>query len=59
VSAQAGDVQDTLAALYRLPLGEFVSARDQLARQLRGAAQRETARQVAALRRPSIRKADR
>jgi DNA repair exonuclease SbcCD ATPase subunit len=54
VSAQAGDLEDAVAALYRLPLGEFVAARDQLARQLRAAGQRDAARQVAALRRPLI-----
>jgi hypothetical protein len=32
---EAVDVEAAVAALYRLPLGEFVAARDQLARQLR------------------------
>jgi hypothetical protein len=53
MSAEA-EVEDAVAGLYRLPLAEFVAARDQLARQLRGAGDRETARRVAALRRPSI-----
>ena len=48
------DVQVAVAGLYRLPLAEFVPARDQLARQLRAAGDREAARQVASLRRPSI-----
>jgi hypothetical protein len=47
-------VETAVAALYRLPLGEFVAARDQLARQLRAAGDRDAARQVARLRRPSI-----
>ena len=34
---EAVDVEAAVAALYRLPLGEFVAARDQLARQLRAA----------------------
>jgi hypothetical protein len=48
------EVEDAVAGLYRLPLAEFVAARDQLARQLRAAGDREAARRVAALRRPSI-----
>jgi DNA repair exonuclease SbcCD ATPase subunit len=47
-------VEDAVAGLYRLPLAEFVAGRDQLARQLRAAGDREAARRVAALRRPSI-----
>jgi hypothetical protein len=54
MSAEAIEVEAAVAALYRLPLGEFVAARDQLARQLRAAGDREAARQVAGLRRPSI-----
>jgi DNA repair exonuclease SbcCD ATPase subunit len=48
------EADDGVAGLYRLPPGEFVAARDQLARQLRAAGDREAARRVAALRRPSI-----
>jgi DNA repair exonuclease SbcCD ATPase subunit len=48
------EVEDAVAGLYRLPLAEFVAGRDQLARQLRAAGDREAARRVAALRRPSI-----
>jgi hypothetical protein len=48
------EVEDAVAGLYRLPLAEFVPARDRLARQLRAAGDREAARRVAALRRPSI-----
>lgn len=54
MSAEAVDVEAAVAALYRLPLGGFVAARDQLARRLRAAGDREAARQVAALRRPSV-----
>jgi hypothetical protein len=43
-----------VAALYRLPVAEFVAARDQLAKRLRSAGDREAARRVAALRRPSV-----
>jgi hypothetical protein len=46
--------QSEVAALYRLPVAEFVAARDQLARRLRAAGDREAARRVAALRRPSV-----
>jgi hypothetical protein len=53
MSADA-DLDAALAGLYRRPLGEFVAARDRLARQLRAAGDREAARQVAGLRRPSI-----
>jgi hypothetical protein len=54
MSAEAIDVEAAVAALYQLPLGEFVAARDQLARQLRTTGDREAARQVVGLRRPSI-----
>ena len=43
----AADLGGAVAALYRLPLSEFVGARDQLARQLRAGGDREAARQVA------------
>ena len=48
------EVEDAVAGLYRLPLAEFVAARDRLARQLRAAGDREAARRVTALRRPSV-----
>ena len=48
------EVEDAVAGLYRLPLAEFVAGRDRLARQLRAAGDREAARRVAALRRPSV-----
>ena len=48
------EVEEAVAGLYRLPLDEFVAARDRLARQLRAAGDREAARRVAALRRPSV-----
>jgi hypothetical protein len=54
MSAEAVDVEAAVAALYRLPLAGFVAARDQLARQLRAAGDREAARRVARLRRPSV-----
>jgi hypothetical protein len=54
MSAAVQDPNGALAALYRLPLEEFVAARDQLARQLRAAGDRDGARPVAGLRRPSI-----
>jgi len=54
MSAEAVDVEAAVAARYRLPLDEFVAARDQLVRQLRTAGDREAARRVAGLRRPSI-----
>jgi hypothetical protein len=53
MSADA-DLDAALAGLYRRPLGEFVAARDQLARQLRATGDRQAAQRVAALRRPSI-----
>ncbi len=40
--------------LYGLPLDEFVTARNALARELRGAGRREEAAEVAALRKPSV-----
>jgi hypothetical protein len=48
------EAEDAVAGLYQLPVAEFVAARDQLVRQLRAAGDREAARRVAALRRPSI-----
>jgi hypothetical protein len=53
MSTDVGDVDTAVAALYRLPLAEFVAARDELARRLRTAGDRQAARRVAGLRRPS------
>src|SRR4029453_3462123 len=52
MSTEVGDLDAALAALYQLPLEQFVPTRDQLARRLRADGDRDTARQVAALRRP-------
>jgi hypothetical protein len=52
--AEVDDLDAALAGLYQLPLEEFVATRDQLARRLRAAGDRDTARQVAALRRPPV-----
>jgi hypothetical protein len=54
MSTEVGDLDAALAALYRLPLEQFVATRDQLARRLRAAGDRATARQVAGLRRPPV-----
>jgi hypothetical protein len=54
MSTKVGDLDAALAALYQLPLEQFVATRDQLARRLRAAGDRATARQVAALRRPPV-----
>jgi len=54
MSTEVGDLDAALAALYQLPLEEFVATRDQLARRLRSAGDRDTARRVAALRRPPV-----
>jgi len=54
ISIEGGDLDAALAALYQLPLEQFVATRDQLARRLRAAGDRATARQVAALRRPPV-----
>jgi hypothetical protein len=54
MSTEVGDLDAALAALYQLPLEQFVATRDQLARRLRAAGDRTTARQVAALRRPPV-----
>jgi hypothetical protein len=54
MSTEVGDLDATLAALYQLPLEQFVATRDQLARRLRAAGDRARARQVAALRRPPV-----
>jgi methyl-accepting chemotaxis protein len=54
MSTEVGDLDAALAALYRLPLEQFVATRDQLARRLRAAGDRATARRVAGLRRPPV-----
>ena len=54
MSTEVGDLDAALAALYRLPLEQFVPTRDQLARRLRAAGDRDGARRVAALRRPPV-----
>jgi hypothetical protein len=54
MSTEVGDLAAALAALYQLPLEQFVATRDQLARRLRAAGDRAAARQVAALRRPPV-----
>jgi hypothetical protein len=54
MSTEVGDLDAAVAALYQLPLEQFVATRDQLARRLRAAGDRVTARQVAGLRRPPV-----
>ena len=54
MSTEVGDLDAALAALYQLPQEQFVATRDQLARRLRAAGDRATARQVAGLRRPPV-----
>ena len=54
MSTEVGDLDAALAALYQLPLEQFVATRDQLARRLRAAGDRATARQIAGLRRPPL-----
>src|SRR5215217_8188196 len=54
MSTEVGDLDADLAALYQLPLEQFVATRDQLARRLRAAGDRATARQIAGLRRPPV-----
>ena len=48
-SAASDDLDATVAGLYRLPLAEFVAARDRLARQLRAAGDRPAGRVAAGL----------
>jgi hypothetical protein len=54
MSTEVGDLDAALAALYQLPLDQFVATRDQLTRRLRAAGDRTTARQIAGLRRPPV-----
>jgi hypothetical protein len=53
-ATEVGDLDAALDDLYQLPLEQFVATRDQLARRLRAAGDRATARRVAALRRPPV-----
>src|SRR4051812_4272509 len=46
--------EDPVAELYGLPLNDFVSGRDALARELRRAGEKEHAAEVARLKRPSV-----
>jgi hypothetical protein len=43
MSTEVGDLDAALAALYQLPLEQFVATRDQLARRLRATGDRATA----------------
>ena len=52
--APSAEVERELDRLYGLPLGEFVGARDELAKRLRGEDRRDEAEQVKALRKPSV-----
>jgi hypothetical protein len=54
MSTEVGDLDAALAGLYQLPLEQFVATRDQLASRLRAAGDRDSARRVAALRRPPV-----
>ena len=47
------ELEAAIVAVYRGPLGEFVSRRDALAKELRAAKRREDAERVKALRKPS------
>src|SRR6266498_1094600 len=48
------DVEARTGRLYGLPPEQFVAARDELARALRGAGERQAAARVAGLRRPTV-----
>jgi hypothetical protein len=48
------DLDAAVAGRYRLPLAEFLAARDRLVRWLRAAGDRQTAARVAAVRRPTV-----
>jgi 3-oxoacyl-ACP reductase-like protein len=52
MSASSHD--ELIAELYALPIDEFTSARDALAKRLRADGEREVAKQVKALRKPSV-----
>ena len=48
------DLEAELDALYRLPLSEFVAARNELAKRLRQGGERQAADRIKALAKPSI-----
>ncbi len=48
------DIEDAINALFTKPLGEFTQARDELAKRLRGAGDRDAAARVKAMKRPSV-----
>jgi hypothetical protein len=50
----AAALERELDALYQLPLDQFTSARDELAKRLRTDGQAEQAEQVKALRKPTV-----
>src|SRR5205823_8081359 len=50
----AAAVERELDALYQLPLDQFTSARDELAKRLRAHGQAEQAEQVKSLRKPTV-----
>ena len=50
----AAALERELDALYQLPLDQFTSARDDLAKRLRADGQAEQAEQVKALRKPPV-----
>ncbi len=52
--AGAASIEDAAAELYGLPIGEFVAARDDLARRTRAGGDRELADAVKALRKPTV-----
>ncbi len=54
MAAANAKLEAELDRLYGLPLTEFVGARDELAKQLRGDGRREEAEQVKGLRKPSV-----
>jgi hypothetical protein len=51
---EPGDLEDEIDRLYGLPLDDFVKARDELARSLRGADRRPDAAAVKSLRKPTV-----
>jgi hypothetical protein len=54
VSMSASRHDELIAELYGLPIDEFTSARDALAKRLRADGEREVAKQVKVLRKPSV-----
>jgi hypothetical protein len=51
---EPGDIESEIDRLYGLPLDEFVKARDELARSLRGAGRRSDAATIKELRKPTV-----